>query len=166
MSVSCRGLNPTSLEVTVRCWRSSPWPPVTRSSTTATTRGLSVDRPSSRPEVADVVMTVSAPDCRSRLAFSSSRTLVVIGTLGFSCRTVRVMRTAASSRLAATMTARARSTEARRSTSVRLASPTIPVRPRELASSMARGSGSTTTILSSGVPLACSERMALRPLVP
>ena len=64
-------------------------------------------------------MTVSAPDWRSRLAFSSSRTLVVIGTLGLSCRTVSVMSTAASSRLAATMTARARSTEARRSTSVR-----------------------------------------------
>ena len=77
-------------------------------------------------------MTVSAPDCRSRLAFSSSRTLVVIGTLGLSCRTVSVMRTAASSRLAATMTARARSTEARRSTSVRPASPTMPVRPERV----------------------------------
>ena len=166
MSRRSRGPRPTSLAWTTRWCRSRPCPPVTRSSTTATTRGESVERPSSRPEVAEVVMTVSAPDWRSRLAFSSSRTLVVIGTLGFSCRTVRVMRTAASSRFAATMTARARSTEARRSTSVRPASPMIPVRPSELASSIARGSGSTTTILSGGVPLAMSERMALRPLVP
>ena len=76
------------------------------------------------------------------------------------------MSTDASSRLAATITARARSIEARRSTSVRLASPTMPVSPSELASSIARGSGSTTTIWSSGVPTACRDRMALRPLVP
>ena len=125
-----------------------------------------MDTPSSRPAVADVVMTMSAPECRSRLAFSSSRTLVVIVTLGLSWRTVSVMSTAASSRLAATMTARARCTEARASTSVRPASPTMPVRPAELASSTARKSGSTTTMRSSGVPLARRARIALRPFVP
>ena len=100
------------------------------------------------------------------MAFSSSRTDVVSGTVGLSWRTVSVMRTAASSRLAATMTARAFSTAARLSTSRRLASPTMPVSPVVVASSTSRSSVSTTTICSGGVPLARSARMALRPLVP
>jgi hypothetical protein len=139
---------------------------VSRSSTTATTRGLSVDRPSSRPAAAEEVITESAPDWRSRLAFSSSRTLAVIGTVGLSWRTVSTISTAASSRLAATMTARAFSTDVRRSTSVRPASPTMPVNPDAVASSMADGSESTTTMCSGSVPLPSSARMALRPLVP
>ena len=74
--------------------------------------------------------------------------------------------TAASSRSAATTTARAFSTDVRRSTSIRPASPRTPVSPAELASSIARGSGSTTTMCPGSVPVLTSARMALRPLVP
>ena len=88
--------------------------------------GLSTDSPSSRPAALALVITASAPDCRSSGAFSSSRTAATIFAPRLSCRAVSVTSTAVSSRWVAMMICRARCTSARSSTSLRVASPTTP----------------------------------------
>ncbi|KRD19086.1 hypothetical protein ASE41_20295 [Streptomyces sp. Root264] len=88
--------------------------------------GLSTDRPRSRPAAPALVMTSSAPDCRSSGAFSSSRTAATIFAPGLSCRAVSATSTAVSSRWVAMTIRPARCTSARRSTSLRVASPTTP----------------------------------------
>jgi hypothetical protein len=98
-----------------------------RSVTTAAMRGLRLVTPSSRPVVSEEVMTASAPDCRSRWAFSCSRTEATIVASGASSRAVRVISTAASSRSGATITERARSTCASSRVRVREASPVTTV---------------------------------------
>ncbi len=114
--------------------------------------GLFVASPSSRPAASDEVMTESAPLWVSRSAFSASRTAATTLTSGASCRTVRQVSTAVSSRLTAMTTARDLVTSASLSTASLSDRPCTVASPAAAALSTASWSTSMTTICSSATP--------------
>ncbi len=111
-------------------------------------------------------MTDDAPDWRTRVTLSCSRTATVTPAVGFSWRTVSVVRIAASSRSRQMITCLALLISARRSRSRRVASPWNAARPSKLASSIAPGLSSMTTIRSEETPWRRRVLTALRPFVP
>ena len=130
------------------------------------TDGLTVASPSIRPAVSEDTTTESAPDCRSRCAFSDSLTEATIVALGAISRTDRVISTAVSSWFGATTTAFARVTPASLSTSEDVAGPCTLTSPRDEAWARASASVSMTTIWDGGRPSARRAVVAARPLVP
>ncbi len=145
---------------------SRPSPPVSMSWMIVPISGPMAERPRRRPTVSELVTTDDAPDWRTSGTLTCSRTATITPAVGFSCRTVSVARTAASSRSREMMIWRALLTSARRSTSRRVASPWKAARPSALASSTATALPSSTTILSARSPWRRSVLTALRPFVP